>query len=361
MRGAARCGCDARARGTTAVRARNATPRGRCPTALALTRTTTTTRTGRAGITVRAGDEGRGKRKSRASVGQRDRAGAVHGVSASSESATTTAPSPPPEKRRLGVLESSFEHEDGDLVETVRSSTIPREQFIDSNSEWDEGGVGTTLWGVIALIVGSSVGGGVLALPATTAQVGIIPADGTLFAIFVLLVCNALLLAEVNVGIMRERDEARLQHGRGHSAVVISLSDMAERTLGFEGKVFTSVLYSFMSLTILVAYISKGGDILSGALNTDHATAATLFTAALGGTIAIGGSRTADVLNRILTYGSTTAFVILVIFGAIVADWSDANWVGSVNAIPETVPIIFLTLVYHDLIPIVCTFLQGDM
>ena len=44
-----------------------------------------------------------------------------------------------------------------------------------------------------------------LALPATTAQVGIIPADGTLFAIFVLLVCNALLLAEVNVGIMRER------------------------------------------------------------------------------------------------------------------------------------------------------------
>ena len=361
MRGAARCGCDARARGTTAVRARNATPRGRCPTALALTRTTTTTRTGRAGITVRAGDEGRGKKKSRASVGRRDRAGAVHGVSASSESATTTAPSPPPEKRRLGVLESSFEHEDGDLVETVRSSTFPREQFIDSNSESDEGGVGTTLWGVIALIVGSSVGGGVLALPATTAQVGIIPADGTLFAIFVLLVCDALLLAEVNVGTMRERDEARLQHGRGHSAVVISFSDMAERTLGFEGKIFTSVLYSFMSLTILVAYISKGGDILSGALNTDHATAATLFTAALGGTIAIGGSRTADVLNRILTYGSTIALVILVIFCAITVDWSDANWVGSVDAIPETVPIIFLTLVYHDLIPIVCTFLQGDM
>jgi len=248
------------------------------------------------------------------------------------------------------------------LLETVPASMFPSgESFVDSEYEADEAGAGTTLWGVIALIVGSSVGGGVLALPAATAKVGIVPADASLFVIFVLLVCEALLLAEVNVGIMRERDEDRLQHGRGHSSVVISLSDMAERTLGFEGKILTSMLYSFMSLTILVAYISKGGDILSGSLNTDHATAAALFTAALGGTIAIGGSRTADVLNQVLTYGSTLAFVILVGCGAISADWSDANWVGSVEAIPETIPIIFLTLVYHDLIPVVCTFLQGDM
>lgn len=320
----------------------------------------------RAVIAVRASterdDEGGWKKRNRATsgVGRRDRARAVRGASASGESATTTTTTIV-DKRKLGILESTFEHEDGDLLETVPASKFPREPFVDSDYESDEAGAGTTLWGVIALIVGSSVGGGVLALPAATAKVGIVPADASLFVIFVLLVCEALLLAEVNVGIMRERDEDRLQHGRGHSSVVISLSDMAERTLGFEGKILTSMLYSFMSLTILVAYISKGGDILSGALNTDHATAAALFTAALGGTIAIGGSRTADVLNQVLTYGSTLAFVILVACGAISADWSDANWVGSVEAIPETIPIIFLTLVYHDLIPVVCTFLQGDM
>ena len=43
------------------------------------------------------------------------------------------------------------------------------------------------------------------------------------------------MLAEVNVAVMRERDEYRLVHGRGHSPVTISLTDMAARTLGEAG------------------------------------------------------------------------------------------------------------------------------
>ena len=68
---------------------------------------------------------------------------------------------------------------------------------------------------------------------------------------------EALLLAEVNVAIMRERDEYRLVHGRGHSPVTISLSDMAGRTLGPAGAKCTAVTYLLLSFTLLVV---GGGD-----------------------------------------------------------------------------------------------------
>lgn len=218
-----------------------------------------------------------------------------------------------------------------------------------------------TLTSVVALIVGSTVGAGILALPASTAEAGILPASGALFAIWSLLLCDALLLAEVNVALMRERDEDRLQHGRGHSSVVISLADMASATLGGEGKFAVSSLYSFMSLVVLTAYISKAAELLAPSLNLDAPTAATMFTVALGGTICFGGAKTADALNQTLTYGLLLSFALLVGSGTYYADWSQANWIGTPEAAPKTIPIIFLTLVYHDLIPVICSFLDGDM
>ena len=218
-----------------------------------------------------------------------------------------------------------------------------------------------TVAGVVALIVGSTVGAGVLALPTATAAAGILPSSGALIGIWTLLLCDALLLAEVNVAIMRERDEDRLYHGRGHSPVVISLSDMAAATLGEQGKVFTSSLYTFMSLTVLIAYISKASDILSSVTGLDASSAAAMFTVGLGGTLCVGGSKVADKLNQALTYGLLAMFSLLVLSGAFYADWDSASWIGSVDAVPSTIPIIFLTLVFHDLVPVVCTYLNGDL
>lgn len=250
----------------------------------------------------------------------------------------------------------SFDVEDGDMTmekgSTDEKSDAGREEQAQASG---------TLTSVVALIVGSTVGAGILALPASTAEAGILPASGTLFAIWSLLLCDALLLAEVNVALMRERDEDRLQHGRGHSSVVISLADMASATLGGEGKFAVSSLYSFMSLVVLTAYISKAAELLAPSLNLDAPTAATMFTVALGGTICFGGAKTADALNQTLTYGLLLSFALLVGSGTYYADWSQANWIGTPEAAPKTIPIIFLTLVYHDLIPVICSFLDGDM
>lgn len=201
----------------------------------------------------------------------------------------------------------SFDFDDGDMT-AEKGST---DEINDAARE-EEAQASGTLASVVALIVGSTVGAGVLALPASTAEAGILPASGTLFAIWSLLLCDALLLAEVNVALMRERDEDRLQHGRGHSSVVISLADMASATLGSEGKLAVSSLYSFMSLVVLTAYISKAAELLAPSLNLDAPTAATMFTVGLGGTICFGGSKTADALNQALTYGLLLSFALLV-------------------------------------------------
>ena len=213
---------------------------------------------------------------------------------------------------------------------------------------------------VIALIVGSTVGAGALALPAATAPSGIVPAGGALLGVWIMLVCDALLIAEVNLKMMRERDEERLIHGRGHSPVVIPLNEMAERTLGEQGQVLMNSIYGAVSLTILVAYINKAGDLLNGVTGIDAAVVATAFTVVFGGLVCVGGTKLANSINQTLTYVCLIAFCMFLGAGSLYAHWSDAPWTGSMSAVPEAIPIIFLTLVFHDLVPVVCSMLEGD-
>ena len=239
-----------------------------------------------------------------------------------------------------------------------------------------------TVMGAVALITGSTVGAGILALPQTIAPAGIGPSSAVLVACWTLLVCEALLLAEVNVAVMRERDEYRLVHGRGHSPVTISLSEMAGRTLGPTGAKCTTATYLFLSTTLLVAYIAKGGVIVStaaaaaiattgsgagagasleGAVGVDPALAALGFAFGMGGLLSVGGVKLADKMNQVLTLTLLGLFGLIVLGGAVRVDWTTADWGGDWSAAPATVPVVFLALVYHDLVPVICSYLAGDM
>jgi len=220
-----------------------------------------------------------------------------------------------------------------------------------------------TVLGAVALITGSTVGAGILALPETVAPAGIGPSSVVLCACWALLACEALLLAEVNVAVMRERDEYRLVHGRGHSPVTISLSEMAGRTLGDVGAGAVSATYIFLSTTLLVAYIAKSGTIVHAASGGAIApgVAALAFATGMGGALTVGGVRLADKMNKALTLALLALFGVLVAGGAARADFASADWVGDWSRAPQTVPVVFLALVYHDLVPVVCSYLAGDV
>lgn len=86
-----------------------------------------------------------------------------------------------------------------------------------------------TLFGAIALITGSTVGAGMLALPEVTAPAGFVPTAVGLTATWALLTAEALLMAEVNLTLLERADPQ-------DAGKIVTLRHMAERTLGKPGK-----------------------------------------------------------------------------------------------------------------------------
>lgn len=207
---------------------------------------------------------------------------------------------------------------------------------------------------VMSLITGSTVGAGVLALPAATAPAGFLPSAAVMCGCWALLTAEAFLLAETNCFL---RPKASNATGTAHQ--IVTLRQMADATLGRPGSLAVSFVYLPLSFSLLTAYIVKAGDII-GAFGIDHSSAAAGFVATLGAVLCYGGQRTVDRLNN----GMSTALVVL--FAAVTAAGlthvapSRLTAVSDWSAVGPAVPVIFLALVYHDLVPVVVSKLGGD-
>lgn len=211
--------------------------------------------------------------------------------------------------------------------------------------------------GAVALLTGSTCGAGMLALPEATAGGGFIPSAAIMIVSWLLLASEALLLAEVNFSVKEKRQKAGMD-----SDGVVSLKDMAEASLGPVGGRLTTGLYLLLANTLLVAYISKAGellDLLSG--NAVCANLASLaFTLGLGGLLWKGSEKTLDFTARSLTSTLLLLFGGLLLGGSQVADFpsllQQQDWSQELGALP----VVFLALVYHDLVPVICKSLNWN-
>jgi len=212
--------------------------------------------------------------------------------------------------------------------------------------------------GAIALITGSTVGAGMLALPEATAGGGFIPSAGIMIVSWLILTSEALLLAEVNLSVKEKR---RKETGEDPDTV-ITLKEMAEKTVGPVGAKLTSGLYLFLANTLLVAYISKGGELLD--LLSNHSMPASIaslvFTLGLGGLLWKGSEKTIDTTNRVFTS------LLLFLFGGLLLGGSQFAHFGTLLQQQDwtqewgALPVVFLALVYHDLVPVLCKQLGWD-
>ncbi|CAI5998075.1 unnamed protein product [Closterium sp. NIES-65] len=217
---------------------------------------------------------------------------------------------------------------------------------------------GGTILGAVTLIIGSSVGAGVLALPSETAPAGFFPSSMVLIGCWAFLVLEALLLAEVNVALLKERsDKSKTANASSSSDAeaergsdVLSYRTMAEATLGPLGGTIATAAYLFLSFTLMVAYFAKGGEVMSLGTDLPRWLGASGFAVVLGGLIYCGNTRTADLESSRPWFaeGSTLADWDQLGF----ADWSDMS---------STLPVIFLALVFHDLVPVLCAYLDADL
>ncbi|MBX3708195.1 MAG: tryptophan/tyrosine permease [Gammaproteobacteria bacterium] len=156
------------------------------------------------------------------------------------------------------------------------------------------------LIGGVLLVVGTTIGAGMLALPVATAQLGFWGSLVLLISCWGIMTACAFLFLEVNLWLPPNSN----------------LVSMAGATLGKTGQGITWVVYLVLLYSILCAYIAGGGDLFhyiltTGGIKISQSLASILFTV-LFGMVVYCGIRSVDYVNRGLMLGKMGALFLLI-------------------------------------------------
>ncbi len=154
--------------------------------------------------------------------------------------------------------------------------------------------------GGILLIVGTSIGGGMLALPVANAATGMWQSSFFLLICWAIMTLGALFILEANCYLPRGKH----------------MVSMAAATLGKFGILVAWLSYLFLLYTLLCGYISGGADVFGSlfakaGLSLTNWQNALLFTLVFG-FVVYGGIHRVDVLNRGVMLGKLVAYGLLV-------------------------------------------------
>ncbi|KAL6123864.1 hypothetical protein ACLB2K_076381 [Fragaria x ananassa] len=214
-----------------------------------------------------------------------------------------------------------------------------------------------TIAGAVALIIGTSIGSGILALPEKASPAGLIPSSISMVICWGFLLIEALLLIEINVSMKRKKGK----EDKENELEVISIRTMAQETLGDWGGTLASLVYIFLGYTSMVAYSSKSGEILFHLINLPAPVSGIFFTTVFTLLISIGGTRATDQVNQLLTASMIGLLVAIEVLAVMFGGWSGPEGSGDWGKVPPTIPVIIFSLVYHDLAPVLCAYLGSDL
>ncbi|MDZ8089105.1 MAG: aromatic amino acid transport family protein [Nostoc sp. DedQUE12b] len=212
-----------------------------------------------------------------------------------------------------------------------------------------------SVFGSTALIAGTTVGAGILALPAVTLPSGIVPSTSGLIAVWLYALVSGLLVAEVTLNTMRTE---------GHPN--IGFLGVVEKILGKVGARIAGGAYLFMHYALLVAYITEGGEILGAAaakvwgmqiLPTWVGT--TTFTLLFGGIMYLGREKFIEKLNSAFVGIVIVSFLGLLFIGGRhiqSAQLLFQNW----SALGSAISVMSVALFFQNVVPLVVTQLEGD-
>lgn len=156
------------------------------------------------------------------------------------------------------------------------------------------------LFGSILLIVGTSIGAGMLALPLAAAQLGFFGSLVLLFACWFVMTTGALYIVEANLWLPQ----------RCH------LISMAGATIGPLGQIIAWINFLLLPYSLMCAYMAGGSDLLrnlfaAAGINFPNTLTMLAFTIVLG-TIVCLGMRAVDHVNRVLMTIKLGAYFLLV-------------------------------------------------
>ena len=207
-----------------------------------------------------------------------------------------------------------------------------------------------SLVGATALVAGTTVGAGIIALPAKTLAAGFLPSTAALVGSWLYMAATGLLLAEVNLNTLcvLERD-------------AVSLNSMAGETLGETGARASSAAFLFLHYSLLTAYILQGGTLLCELLpSVPEVWGATVFAAAVGGSIVLASQAAVETANNALVVGVVATFVALLGFGAQQVQ-PELLLHADVGALVPALPVLPVAYVFQTVVPTCCFLLGCDL
>lgn len=195
------------------------------------------------------------------------------------------------------------------------------------------------------LITGTMIGVGMLALPVSTGPGGFIPALAIYLVCWLFMLCTGLLLLEVCSWMPKESN----------------LISMANKLLGPIGKNICWVVYLFLFVSVMIAHIAGGGNIvseISGGVIPPWLSMI-LYVLVFSPVIYLG-TRSVDRLNLALMLGVAVSYLLFVLVSynhvdpklLTFTDWPKA-WVA--------LPILFTAFTYQVIIPSLMTYMNRDV
>lgn len=209
--------------------------------------------------------------------------------------------------------------------------------------------------GAASLVAGTMVGAGILALPAATAPAGFLPSTAAMGIGWFYMTMSGLLIAELLINRLGQSGKP----GQG-------ILDLFEDSLGPNWSKVGSAAYFGLHYCLLVAYIAQGGTNMNALLGLDAIDLKGLpqisFAALCAGFLYLASPTVVEKANNLFVVMLSVAFLGIIGLGASTADFHSLVDLANQHPdkVPDAFPIIFLSLVYHNIVPTVVNQLEGD-
>ncbi len=202
---------------------------------------------------------------------------------------------------------------------------------------------GSVLGGAL-LVAGTSIGGGMLALPVLTSLAGFLPSLVVYFFCWIFMACTGLLFLEIS------------QWMKGEA----NLLSMARQTLGWAGQSFAWVVYLFLFYCLTIAYIVGCGNIVTDLLQQRLPDwAGPLVFLFFFAPLILISTRWASHLNIWLVGGLALSYFGFVLLGFQYVRpelLAHRDWSFSLRVLP----IAFTSFAYQGIIPTLASHMDHD-
>jgi tyrosine-specific transport protein len=199
------------------------------------------------------------------------------------------------------------------------------------------------------LIIGTTIGAGILGIPLLTARAGFWPAIAITVLVWLFMVCTGLLYLESTLWMHQDAN----------------ILSMTKRFLGRWGRLCSGGVYLFLYYCLLVAYFAVGAPIFGQFVQTIFRFDAGrigdcfIFVFVFGAVVAFG-LKIIDRVNYVLVIGKFLAFAALVGAGVPQIDstrLAPQNW----SQILFAAPVLFSAFGFHNVIPSLTSYFNRNV